>query len=48
MMRFFRSLRRKPVDHSSVFAEFSLRLAWIVMSRQPPAEIRPPRFRIVR
>ena len=47
MIEFFRSLRRRPGDHRDVFAEFSVKLVFLLAERIA-AQRRSARLRVVR
>ena len=47
MLEFFRSLRRKPGEHRDVFAEFSVKLVFLLAERMA-AQRRGARLRVVR
>jgi hypothetical protein len=47
MIQFFRSLRRKPGGHRDVFAEFSVKLVFLLAERMA-AQRRGARLRVVR
>ena len=47
MIEFLKSLRRKPGDHRSVFAEFAILMVFVV-AEQLAQTRKPPRLRVVR
>ncbi len=41
MLRLFRSLRRRPGDHRSIFAEFAVLMVFVVADQLVAAKDRP-------